>query len=229
MKPRHKVIDHRSHRGFNSSGEDSDQDSQPVARVGENQSSDHGSETDHPETGRGRSADKPSDIPKAGWKDILWRTKEEMKEDNLSIISAGVAFYIFLGLIPALAALISIWGLVADPATIQEQIDSMGAFLPAAVLEMLDEQMARIAGESTGATLGAIVGILLALWAGAKAMKAIIMALNITYDENETRGFIRLNLTALGLTVVGITGFMLAIGIIVGIPFGLENIGLDST
>ena len=228
MKPRHKVIDHRSHRGFKTSHEDSDHDSQPVAR-GEDHSADENSDSPKGDSDRGRSADKPKDIPKRGWKDILWRTKEEMKKDNLSIVSAGVAFYIFLGLIPALGALISIWGLVADPATIQGQIDSMGAFLPAAVIEMLDQQMTRIAGESTGATLGAIVGILLALWSGAKAMKAIIMALNITYEENETRSFIRLNLTALGLTLAGIVGFMLAIGIIVGLPFVLNHIGLDGT
>lgn len=152
-----------------------------------------------------------------------------MKEDNLSIVSAGVAFYIFLGLIPALGAVISIWGLVADPATIKEQIDSMGALLPAQVIEILDEQMTRIAQQSTGATLGAVVGILLALWSGAKAMKSVMMALNIAYEENETRGFIKLNGTALGLTLASILGFLLAIGMVVVFPLLLEKMGAGST
>jgi membrane protein len=231
MQPRHTVKDHRSHRGFRTSHDDRD----AAANSRNDNSSDQpssastSSDTKGDHQHRGRPADKPSDIPKPGWKDILWRTKEQMEKDNLSIVSAGVAFYIFLGLIPALGALISIWGLVADPLTIQEQINSMAGFLPQEVIKMLNEQMARIAGEPTGATLGAIIGVLLALWSGAKAMKAVMMALNITYEENETRGFIRLNLSALALTLAGILGFMLAIGIIVALPIVLEKIGLDST
>lgn len=223
MKPRHTVKDHRSHRGFRTSK--GDQASE--ARTSGDSAADGPEKND--EHDRGRSADKPRDIPKAGWKDILWRSKEELKKDNLSIVAAGVAFYIFLGLIPAFGALISIWGLVADPATIQQQIDSMGGFLPQDVIKLLDEQMSRIASESTGATLGAILGILLALWSGAKAMKAVMMALNITYEEDETRGFLRLNLSALALTLAGIAGFMLAIGFIVGLPLVLGKVGLDST
>ena len=224
MEPRHTIKDHRSHRGFRTSKDDP----APSPRALGDRADDNASEKND-EHDRGRSADTPKDIPKPGWKDILWRTKEEMKKDNLSIVAAGVAFYIFLGLIPALAALISIWGLVADPATIQQQIDSMGAFMPEEVIKMLDEQMVRIASQSTGAALGAIIGILLALWSGAKAMKAVILALNITYEENETRSFIRLNLTALALTLAGIVGFMLAIGTIVALPVVLEQIGLGST
>jgi membrane protein len=179
--------------------------------------------------GRGRSADKPSDISKQGWKDILWRTKDEMKKDNLSIVSAGVAFYIFLGIIPALGALISLWGFVAEPTTIQQQVDSMTGVLPPQVIEILDEQMTRLANEKSGALLATIVGILLAIWSGAKAMKALMNALNITYEEEETRGFIRLNLTAIALTFAGIIGFIIAIGIVVVLPTILEFIGLGST
>lgn len=184
---------------------------------------------DSAESGRGRSADAPSEIPKPGWKDILWRTKEELKKDNLSIVAAGVAFYIFLGIIPAMGALISIWGLVAEPATIQQQVDSMSGVLPADVIEILDEQMTRLANQKSGALLGTIVGILLAVWSGAKAMKSLMSALNITYDEEETRGFFRLNLTAVALTMAGIVGFIVAIGIIIALPIALKFVGLGST
>ena len=152
-----------------------------------------------------------------------------MKEDNLSIVAAGVAFYVFLGLIPALGALVSIWGLVADPVTMQQQISSMSGFLPQEAITILDDQMSSIASKPSGATLGAIIGILLSVWSGAKAMKSVMMALNITYDEKETRGFFRLNLTALVLTIAGIFGFLAAIGIIVALPVVLDKIGLDST
>jgi membrane protein len=176
--------------------------------------------------GRGRSAETPKEIPAKGWRDILWRTKEAMKEDNLSIVAAGVAFYIFLGIIPALGALISTWGLMADPATIQRQVESMAGFLPQDAINILGEQMTRIAQESTGASFAAALGILLALWSGAKAMKTVMLALNITYEEEETRGFIRLNLTALALTLAGIVGFMVAVGVIVALPIVLDKVGL---
>lgn len=203
MKPRHTADQRESGR--------STRDDAPAERDGEE---------------RGRSAESPKEIPKKGWKDILWRTKEEMTEDNLSIVAAGVAFYIFLGLIPALAAGISIYGLVADPSTIQQQVDSMAGVLPADVIEILDEQMTRIAEERTGATWGAILGIGFALWSGARATKSLMMALNITYEEEETRGFVRLNLVALGLTLAGVVAALVAVGLIVAIPIVLKYVGL---
>ena len=176
---------------------------------------------------RGRSAESPREIPKKGWKDILWRTKEQMKEDNLSMIAAGVAFYIFLGIIPAMAALISIYGLVADPATIQMQVDKMAGLLPPDVIQIVDEQMTRISEEKNKAGWGAALGILLALWSGSKAIKALILALNIAYEEEETRGFFRLNLVALGLTLAGVVAVIIAVGLIVAIPIILQQIGLS--
>jgi membrane protein len=216
MKPRHPSS--YSDRRTNRQTRHSDRGPGSQAPVAKNDEDD-----------RGRSADKPGDISKKGWKDILWRTKEQMKEDNLSIVAAGVAFYVFLGLIPALGALVSIWGLVADPVTMQQQISSMSGFLPQEAITILDDQMSSIASKPSGATLGAIIGILLSIWSGAKAMKSVMMALNITYDEKETRGFFRLNLTALVLTIAGIFGFLAAIGIIVALPVVLDKIGLDST
>lgn len=176
---------------------------------------------------RGRSAEGPGEIPKRGWKDILTRTKESMAEDDLSIVAAGVAFYVFLGLIPALGAVISIWGLLADPITVQEQISAMAGVLPGDVVNILEEQMTRIASQPAGALTATLIGILLALWSGAKAMKAVMVALNITYGEKETRGFIKLNATALALTFAGVIGFIVAIGVVVALPIILSKIGLD--
>jgi membrane protein len=218
MKARHpanEAIERSSHRIS---------DRRSVSMQPETAENEGSSSSDH-----GRNANQPSDLPKAGWKDILWRTKEEMKNDNLSIVAAGVAFYVFLGIIPALGALISVWGLIAEPAVIQQQVDSMAGMLPAQVIEILDEQMTRIASQKSSALLGTIIGVLLAVWSGAKAMKSLITALNITYAEKETRGFIRLNVTAIALTVAGIAGFLLAVGIIVVLPVALGYVGLGST
>jgi membrane protein len=180
-----------------------------------------------PPEDRGRTAEKPSEIPKQGWRDILWRTKERVKNDNLSIVSAGIAFYVFLGLIPALGALISIYGLAADPATIRDQLSSLRGALPQEVITILNDQMIRIAQQSAGATVGALFGTLLALWSGAKAIKSLMVGLNIAYHERETRGFLRLNGTALALTLAGTLGIIIAIGIIVAVPPLLSYVRLE--
>lgn len=177
---------------------------------------------------RGEAARKPREIPKRGWKEILLRTKNEIREDNLSVVAAGVAFYIFFGLIPALGAVVAIFGLVADPGVIQQQIDAMRGMAPPEALQIIDQQMTRIVQQSAGASWGAAVGILVALWSGSKATKALMTALNIAYEEEETRGFIRLNLTALGLTLAGVAGVILAVGIIVVVPIVMARVGIGS-
>lgn len=177
---------------------------------------------------RGRSARRPEEIPAAGWRDILLRTKRNIAEDNLSIVAAGVAFYVFLGLVPLLGAAISIYGLVANPADIQEQVRAMSGFLPPDVITILEEQISRIASNSKAAGWGAALGLVIALWSGAKGTKAMINALNIAYQEEETRGFFRLTLISLGLTLAGILAVLLAVGLVAIMPVMLQYVGLGS-
>lgn len=180
--------------------------------------------------GRGREANRPGQIPRAGWRDILLRVKEEMGDDNLSIVSAGVAFYLLLAMVPALAAIISIYGLVADPATVEQQIAALSDALPQDAQAIITEQLQRIAGGSqAGLGFGALIGLLLTLYSAAKGMKALINALNVTYDEHEKRGFVQLNLVALGLTVLTILIGVLALAAIVVLPAVLNMIGLGQT
>src|SRR6476661_4510942 len=80
--------------------------------------------------GRGRSAERPSDIPARGWKDILWRVYAGISDDRILANAAAVTFYALLALFPAIAALVSIYGFFADPATIQQQLDSASGVLP---------------------------------------------------------------------------------------------------
>ena len=93
---------------------------------------------------RGRDANTPTDVPKSGWLDILSRTKQQLGEDNLTIVSAGVAFYAFVAVVPALAATVAIYGLVADPSQVTEQVKSLGTVIPGEALPLLEEQMVRI-------------------------------------------------------------------------------------
>ena len=180
------------------------------------------------ERGRGRRAEKPWQIPWAGWKDILWRSYQEVSDDRLLAVAAGVVFYALLAVFPAITALVSLYGLFADASTISEHLSLVAGILPQGGLDIVQEQINRIT--STGnATLGLgfILGLGLALWSANTGMKSIIDALNIVYDEKEKRGFIRLNLTSLTLTVGAILSLLLAIGAVIVLPLLLNYVGLS--
>jgi membrane protein len=175
---------------------------------------------------RGRRADHPSQIPASGWRDILLRTWRALGDDHVSLIAAAVAFYGLLALFPAIGALISIWALVFDPLQIEQQIGTLSAMLPPDAAAIVKEQAHKVAADIGGLSVGAALGILLALYSAAKGMKALIEGLNIIYDEQEERGFIRLNLVALGLMLVLIVAMIIAIGAIIIVPILLNTIEL---
>jgi membrane protein len=87
--------------------------------------------------GRGRSAEKPSDIPARGWEDILWRVYEGISDDRILANAAAVTFYALLALFPALAALVSIYGLFADPASMQQHLDTVSSILPGGTVKVI--------------------------------------------------------------------------------------------
>jgi membrane protein len=190
---------------------------------------DHASPAVAAESGRGREAQAPSSIPARGWKDVLWRVYEEIGQDRLTSVAAGVTYYALLALFPAIAALVSIYGLFADPLTIQEHLESLSGLLPGGALDVIRDQVTRIAGQGQ-ATLGLsfVIGLVISLWSANAAMKAIFDALNIVYDEDEKRGFVALNLQSLGFTLGAILFVLLAIGGIVVLPIMLDFIGLGT-
>lgn len=184
--------------------------------------------SDAQEPGRGRHAEKPSEVPKEGWLDVLSRTKQQVNEDNLSIVAAGVAFYAFVAVVPAIVVLVALYGLVADPATVTDQVTSLARFLPGEVVPLLRDQMTRIANDETKAGISAIIGVLLALYSSANATKALITGLNIAYEEEEKRGFIKLNAVALMLTFGAIVGVVLAVSLVAGLPVVLKYLHITS-
>jgi membrane protein len=181
------------------------------------------------ERGRGRHAEKPSDVPAKGWGDILSRTKAQIAEDNLSIVAAGVAFYAFMAVVPALAAIIAIYGLVSDPTQVSRHIEALARVLPGEVLPLLRDQMTRIASNGQKAGIGAIVGFALALYSSANATKALINGLNIAYEEKEKRGFFKLTAIAFTLTIAGVIGAVLAIGLVAVLPAVLKHLPIGQS
>src|ERR687893_2700608 len=180
---------------------------------------------DEPE--RGRHANAPTEIPTLGWKDILWRTYEEFGNDRVMSVAAGVTFYALLALFPAIAALVSTYGLFADPATIQDHLTSLSGILPGGALEIIGEQVKRISSQGGGALgFAFFFGLAISLWSANAGMKAIFDALNVAYGEEEKRSFVQLNLRSLTFTLGIIVFILVAVGAIVVIPIVLNLVGL---
>lgn len=182
------------------------------------------------EPGRGREAAKPTQIPAKGWKDILWRTYEEFGKDRVTSVAAGVTYYALLAVFPAIAALVSIYGLFADPGTIQEHLNAMSGVLPGGALEIVGEQVKRISSKGSGTLgFGFIFGLAISLWSANAGMKAVFDALNIVNDEDEKRSFVRLNLTSLSFTLGAILFIIVALAGIVVLPIVFKFIGLENS
>jgi len=168
------------------------------------------------EPGRGRGANLPLEIPWRGWKDILWRSYRKIQDNRLLALAAGVVFYSLVALFPAIAAGVSSYALFADAGTIAKHLSLVANIIPADTLDILRDEITRIAAKSDGKlTFGFLLGLGIALWSANAGMKSIFDALNIIYDEQEKRGFVRLNLISLLFTVCAIGGALLAVAAVV--------------
>jgi len=178
--------------------------------------------------GRGRRSSNPLQIPWAGWKDILWRTYDRTNEDRLLAIAAGVVFFGLLAVFPAITALVSSYGLFADPATISDNLRTLAYMLPEGSYQIVQDQIGRVLGNGQ-ASLGFtfLFGLALALWSANAGVKAVIDALNVVYGEREKRSFIKLNLLSLAFTTGAIAALMLMVGAVVALPLTLDRIGLE--
>ena len=174
---------------------------------------------------RGREADSPQQIPPQGWKEIAKRTAKEVKADQVPLLSAGVAFYALLSLFPAIIAGVSIYGLVADPTTVQDQIANLTKFLSPETATLVGEQLKQVTSGAGGALgFATILGILTALWSASSGMKALITGVNLAYDETETRKFVKLRGLALLMTLGAMALLAIAGATIVGFPPIADNL-----
>src|SRR6185312_3602691 len=168
---------------------------------------------------RGREASHPGEIPPRGWKDILWRAWREVSDQNLFLVAGGVTYAILLAMFPGLAALVSIYGLVFDSGQIERQVAALSGVLPAETQELLSQQLHSLVQASNGALgFAAMTALLLALWSASRGMSGMITAINIAYEEKERRGFVKLNLMAVGLTLGLLAGGIVAISLVAILP-----------
>ena len=167
---------------------------------------------------RGRSADRPSELPPLAWKDILWRIWEEVNEDRILLVAAGATFYLLLALFPFLAAFVSLYGFVADPRTVADHISFLAGLMPSGGFDVIKDQLRALAAQDREAlSVGFLLGLGVALWSANSGVKVLFDGLNVAYDETEKRGFIRLNLLSFAFTVGAIligVAFIVSVGIV---------------
>lgn len=186
---------------------------------------------DAPEAGSlGRHAKTPSEIPAKGWWQIAKRVFSQISEDRVLANAAGVTFYALLAIFPAIATLVSLYGLVADPKTIADNLSLMSGFLPDGGMQILHDQVTSLtSGPAKALGLGVVAGLLTSMWSSNAAMKALFDALNVVYDEKEKRSFIWLNLQTLSFTLGGILFVIIAMSGVVVLPAILSFVGLGDT
>ena len=173
----------------------------------------------NPETARGW---------REGWGDFARRLYLRFDKDRIMAVSAGVAFYAILAIFPALAALVSVYGLVADPSAINQHIDALRGVLPDGALHIIGDQVKRLSAKGNGALgVTAVASLLFSLWSANSGVKAVFDALDIAYEEEEKRSFLQLNLQSLAFTGGALLFAALALTGIVILPILLQLLGLN--
>jgi membrane protein len=177
----------------------------------------------------GRDATRPYHIPLKGWWQVAQRVWTESSRDNLPVVAAGCAFYALFAIFPALSALISLYGLTADPAKVELQFGMLASVLPAQAYDVVIEQIHRIA-EASSRALGwsFVLSLGLALWSVSNLTQAIFAALNIAYEEPERRSLLRFYLSTLTFALLGILGGVVMLLAIVYVPILFAYAGYSS-
>ncbi len=175
------------------------------------------------ETRVGRQAHVPTQIPWKGWKQVLKRTFSEMISDRIGLAAAGCAFYGTLALFPAISMLVSIYGLAFDPQTVEPQMKVLKHLLPGPAYTLIDDRIHMLVSKDHGTlTISLIISVLVTMWSSSAGTKSMLAALNIAYDERESRSFFRFQGTALGMTLGGIIGAVLTLALLVFLPALLD-------
>jgi membrane protein len=163
-----------------------------------------------------------------GWKGILPGVYGNISKHRLLALAAGMTYYSILAIFPAIAALVAVYGLFSDPTTIARHLDQLGGFLPGGAVDVAREQLRRVASKGSQ-TLGltSLAGLGLSVWSANAATKSLFDTLNIVHDEEEKRGFVKLNAISLSFTVGGVMFIVAALGSIVVFPVILSYVGFS--
>jgi membrane protein len=165
----------------------------------------------------GGEADKPTEIPAKGWVQVVKRGFAEAKADQVPLLAAGVAFFGFLAIFPTIIATVLIYGLVVPADEIRNQIAQIPG-IPGDVQRLITEQINVASSQQSGAVLGIIVSVALALWSASGGMGNLMTAISTAYDEEEKRSFIKKRAIALALTLGAIVFVVVLLALVAVFP-----------
>lgn len=160
-------------------------------------------------------------LPRARYhsiKETVVKTKDKVNRDDLSMVAAAMSYYMLFAFVPFLGSLILLYALFSDPEQLASQITSMSEKLPGEVQQIIKAQFSQFMSKTSQLKVGAVISLVLTLWAASKGTKSLINALNIIYEREEKRNFIKLNLVALFLTISATLLCVLSVTVIIGIP-----------
>jgi len=163
------------------------------------------------------------------WRDVLSQVWQNIGRHRVLAIAAGAAFYALLAIFPAIAAIVTLYGLFANTGTIAGQLQSLSGVLPGGALDVIGTEVTRIAnGPPSSLSVTLIVSLLISLWSANAGVKALFDALNVVYNAEERRSFVRLNLVSLAFTLTAIVFLLAAMASVVVVPLVLNNLPLGS-
>jgi membrane protein len=174
-----------------------------------------------------RPAGNPIAVAASCWKEILLGTYDRINRDRILANAAGVVFYGLLALFPAITALVSCYGLLADPSTIAKNLQSLAWMLPPDSFSIVQDEIGRVLAKANSTlSVAFFFGFFLAIWSANAGVKAVLDALNVAYEVEEKRSIIRLNLVSLAFTLAGLAAVLLMVGAVIGVPLALQRLGL---
>jgi membrane protein len=169
---------------------------------------------------KGHQANSPAEMPRAAWNDIAGRTYKRVWDDNVALVSAGVAFYGFFALLSLLGLVVLVYGLAADPLTVIKNMRALTGLLPTDVANVIGQQLMTAVRSSQGTKgLGILLAAAVALYGGTNGAAALLTAMNIAYEEKEKRSLLRFYLTAMGMTLAALLVALSALAATAAIAF----------
>lgn len=164
---------------------------------------------------------------RAQWTALAKTVKTRMDEHNLTLVAAGVAFYAFLAFIPALVAVVSLYGLAANPADVTRQVDDLAGALPDEARTFMTSQLRSIIdSSSTGVTLALVVGVAAAVWSASAAMVSLVRGIDLAQGRREKRKFVAQRGLALALTAGAAALMIVVVLLVASVPSLLARVGV---
>ena len=160
-------------------------------------------------------------------KSVASQLPPRVREHNLTLVSAGVAFYAFLAFVPTLIAVVSVYGLVANPDDVRDQIDDVAGALPEELRDFLEYQLTQITNANrAGVSITLVVAIAVALWSASGGMAALVTGINVAHEEEEPKSFVAKRGKALLLTLGAVIVLVVLVWLLAFLPAFIEEVGL---